>query len=664
MISRLLGNRYEIVEKIGSGGMADVYRAKCHLLDRFVAVKILKDEFTEDEDFIRKFRRESQAAASLSHPNILNIYDVGSDEQDGKMVHYIVMEYIKGKTLKDIIISKGKLSEEETLYYATQIGEALNHAHENHIIHRDIKPHNIMVTEDKRVKVTDFGIARAVTSSTITTTSDVLGSVHYFSPEQARGGYTDEKSDIYSLGIVMYEMITGKLPFNGDTPIGIALKHVQEEMIPPMEALSGIPVELNNIIMKCVQKRQGDRYPSAKALLLDLKNYSSTRKLSQEIVSEDTEQLTRVIPVVSVNGNGNQNIKEESLNMPPSTSKRKIINKKKKPNWKLFVSAILAAFIIATLIFSGYIKLKNAVVSESEIVMPILLGLNEEEANAIAAEKEFQINIIDSKSSSEYESGLIMQQNVDEGVRIKKGYPVGVVISLGSKTTTVPMLLNRTISEAQTLLDEAGLRINIIYEFSETVPLDVVIEQSEKATSNVEPNIRIDVTVSKGPEITDVIMIQLVGQPISKALNEIGELDLAVGEIKYEPNEKVEANIVTWQSYDAGTTLETKTAVDLYVSLGPDTTIPVEPTEPEEPTQPPTETEDEGPYTLILTPFSDKTETDVTIFRKQNSNSVLVYSEKHSQSAGSFEVNLSGIPGAEFEVYFDGIYQFTRIKEN
>ena len=187
MLGRLLGNRYEIVEKIGSGGMADVYRAKCHLLDRFVAVKILKDEFTDDEDFIRKFRRESQAAASLSHPNILNIYDVGSEEQDGKKVHYIVMEYIKGKTLKDIIVNKGKLSEEETIYYATQIAEALSHAHENHIIHRDIKPQNIMVTEEKRVKVTDFGIARAVTSSTITTTSDVLGSVHYFSPEQARG---------------------------------------------------------------------------------------------------------------------------------------------------------------------------------------------------------------------------------------------------------------------------------------------------------------------------------------------------------------------------------------------------------------------------------------------------------------------------------------------
>jgi serine/threonine protein kinase len=662
MLGRLLGNRYEIVEKIGSGGMADVYRAKCHLLDRFVAVKILKDEFTEDEDFIRKFRRESQAAASLSHPNILNIYDVGSEEQDGKKVHYIVMEYIKGKTLKDIIISKGKLSEEETLYYATQIGEALNHAHENHIIHRDIKPHNIMVTEDIRVKVTDFGIARAVTSSTITTTSDVLGSVHYFSPEQARGGYTDEKSDIYSLGIVMYEIITGKLPFNGDTPIGIALKHVQEEMIPPMEALSDISVELNNIIMKCVQKRQGDRYPSAKALLMDLKNYSLTRKLSSETVSEDTEQLTRMIPVVSVNGNDKK--EDEKTNMKTNTEQRKKTTKKKKPNWKVFFSAILAAFILSTLIFAGYIQLKNAVKADSDVVMVSLLGLSEEEAIAIAKEKEFQINIIDSKSSSDYDSGLIIKQTVDEGVRIKKGFPVGVIISLGTKTTSVPMLINKPISEAQSLLTEAGLRISIDYKNADTVPLDVVMEQSEEAMSLVDPNTRIEVIVSKGPEITDVMMTQLVGLPISRALVDIAALDLAVGDVDYKANEQVEANIVTWQSYEAGTSLESKTAVDLYVSSGPDKTIPEEPVEPQEPTQPPVETSKEGPYTLILTPFADRTETEVTIFRKQNSNSKLVYSEKHSQSDGSFEVNLTGIPGAEFEVYFDGIYQFNRTKEN
>lgn len=409
-------------------------------------------------------------------------------------------------------------------------------------------------------------------------------------------------------------------------------------------------------------KRQGDRYPSAKALLQDLNNYSLSKKLSYDSISEDTEQLTRVIPIVSVNEN---NVKEvKNTPMKTNSPQRKKANKNDKTNWKVFASAILAAFIIATLIFTGYMQLKNAVKAEAEIMMVSLLGLSEEEANNIAKEKGFQINVIDSKSSTKYENGLIMNQNVDEGVRIKKGYPVGVVLSLGSKTTTVPMMVNRTISEAESLIKEAGLRLNIKYDFDDTIPLDVVVEQSVEASSSVEPNTRIDVIVSKGPEIKDIVMIQLVGQPISKALNEIAALDLAVGQVDYEANEKVEANIVTWQSINAGTPLETKTAIDLYVSLGPDTTKPSEPEEPEEPIQVPVETGNEGPYTLILTPFSDKEETEVTIFRKQNSNSELVYSDKHSQTDGSFEVKLKGIPGADFEVYFDGIYQFTKTKEN
>ena len=267
MIGKTLGNRYEILEKVGEGGMAKVYKARCHLLDRNVAIKILKSEFNDDEEFIKKFRRESQAAASLSHPNILSIYDVGSEETDDHKVYYIVMEFIDGKTLKQIIKEKGKFSEEESIKYSLQISEALLHAHKNHIIHRDIKPHNIMLTPDDRIKVTDFGIARAATSSTVTASTDVLGSVHYFSPEQARGGFTDEKSDIYSLGIVMYEMITGKLPYVGDTPVSVALQHIQNKIKSPRDINPNMSKNFESIILKCTAKSQNNRYSAVSTLI-------------------------------------------------------------------------------------------------------------------------------------------------------------------------------------------------------------------------------------------------------------------------------------------------------------------------------------------------------------------------------------------------------------
>ena len=300
MIGKVLGNRYEIIEKIGGGGMAFVYKARCKLLDRFVAIKILKDEFVDDEDFVRKFRRESQAAASLSDPNIVNVYDVGIDEIEGKAIHYIVMEYIDGKTLKELIVEKGRLSAAETIYYTIQIANGLSTAHANSIIHRDIKPHNIMITKDNRVKVTDFGIARAATSSTMTTTSDVLGSVHYFSPEQARGGYTDDKSDIYSLGIVMYEMITGKLPYEGDTAVSVALKHVQEEIVPPRELFEDIPIGIEKIILKAVQKRQAERYKNINEMIEDLNLIKANVKTTNPENDDTLDGNTRIIPAVGV----------------------------------------------------------------------------------------------------------------------------------------------------------------------------------------------------------------------------------------------------------------------------------------------------------------------------------------------------------------------------
>jgi serine/threonine-protein kinase len=267
MEGRVLGNRYELIEKIGGGGMALVYKAKCRLLDRVVAVKILRPEFTNDEEFVKRFRIEAQAAASLSHPNIVSIHDVGHEDD----VHYIVMEYVDGITLKEYILKKGLLSWKEAVSIASQICSAIEQAHRNSIVHRDIKPHNILITRDGIAKVADFGIARAVSSSTITMVGSTIGSVHYFSPEQARGGYTDEKSDLYSLGIALYEMVTGRVPFDGETPVAVALKHIQDQPVPPLDYESSLPKGVNDIIMKAIKKDQSKRYQSASEMLSDLK---------------------------------------------------------------------------------------------------------------------------------------------------------------------------------------------------------------------------------------------------------------------------------------------------------------------------------------------------------------------------------------------------------
>ncbi|MBC7088267.1 MAG: Stk1 family PASTA domain-containing Ser/Thr kinase [Tissierellales bacterium] len=650
MIGKMLGNRYEILEQIGNGGMSTVYKAKCHLLDRYVAIKVLKEDLTNDEDFVKKFRKESQAAASLSHPNIVNIYDVGYENIDGKDIHYIVMEYINGKTLKEIIKEKGKLNESEALNYSIQIAEALKHAHKNHIIHRDIKPHNIMITQDNIVKVTDFGIARAVTSSTITTTSNVLGSVYYFSPEQARGGYTDEKSDIYSLGIVMYEMLTGRVPFNGDTPIGVALKHVQDDIVPPIEENPNISPAFNKIILKCVQKKQVDRYQNVDELLLDLNNLKRNfNQLNSKILEDETMDMTKLIPPV------NENLSSKNNNALTPNNYNNKNNSKKKTN----IVAILAAFLIASLLFVGYLQLRNNQAANDLIITPNLVGKTEEEANRLAEEMGFEIEVIERVQSAEFEEGIIISQNVDEGVRIRKGFPIGIVVSLGFDNVEVPNLINKSISEAERLLKEAGLRIgnNIEYEFHDEIPIDYVISQSIEPYSVVTPNTRVDLVISKGPKDAEVIMIQLVGENINKAITDIRNLGLEVGEIKYEPSDNYQANIVTDQSHSPGSTIKKGTTIDLVVSSGQPVTPPTNPENPNEPEEPGNQ---EFSIKLTVTPFADKDETEITILRKQDGSSMTVYTGKHKPAEGSFDVTVFGKKGAVFEVYYDGIFQYSQ----
>lgn len=647
MIGSMLGNRYEIIEKVGEGGMAIVYKAKCHLLNRFVAIKVLRDEFTEDEDFIRKFRRESQAAASLSHPNILNIYDVGVDELDGKKVYYIVMEFISGKTLKEVIKNKGKLSVGETINYSIQIAEALKHAHRNHIVHRDIKPHNMMITEDNRVKVTDFGIARAVTSSTVTTTSNVLGSVHYFSPEQARGGYTDEKSDIYSLGIVMYEMITGKVPYDGDSPISVALKHIQTEITAPTELDATIPTNLEAIILKCIQKRQADRYANVNDLIQDLRALQDTGAISKN--GKDMDSATRIIPVLDIE-------EDEEVKKPKQRKSKKEIDKKAKSKKEgggvVVFLGILLAFLLATSMFYGYARLKNFLAVE-EILVPDLKGKQEEVAKKEIEDLGLVFNVTDKVKSSEYAAGEVIYQSVEPNSKVKSGYPINVTISTGVDLTSVPLVINKPLAEAEAMITGAGLRVGQIDPgFSDIIPKGSVMKQDPEALTNMEPGTRVNLVVSEGPEVKTVIMPNLVNSTIEEARNTITGLGLVVGDLTPQSSDSVEKDKVIWQSYERGTELETGTAVDLYISSGPEKVEKPNPIEEE--------TKDQMTTTFMtLTPFSDREETEVKINRTQDGQTITVHNKKHKAADGDFVLTFESKVGATFDILFDGIYQGT-----
>ena len=646
MIGKVLGGRYEILEQIGGGGMALVYKAKCQLLDRLVAVKILKDEFVDDEEFVRKFKRESQAAASLSHPNMVNIYDVGVEKQENREIHYIVMEYIKGGTLKELIRKKGKLSIEETLNYSNQIAYALQDAHRNNIVHRDIKPQNIMLTEDNRVKVTDFGIARASTSSTVTTTSEALGSVHYFSPEQARGGYTDEKSDIYSLGIVMYEMATGHLPYEGESPITVALKHFQEEMIPPRELNDKIPISLEKVILKAVQKRQSDRYANITEMIKDLNNVQNN--LDPVMVDDfsDTDSHTRVIPAVNV---------EDDYGM--KKGKKKKSGKKDNGMRNIFLG-ILLAFLVTAGSFYGAFRVKEFLSGSEEIEMINIVGMDEDEAREAVEKIGLKFEVRARVKNTEFGPGKVVSSDPKEGTKLKAGFPIQVTLSEGDELVQVPSLINKTLEEAEEILMEKGLVIGRVdYDWSDTVPADLVKEQIPGSFSEVEPGSRISLIISQGEETKTVLMPMITGWKLTEAKNEILRMGLKIGDVKEEPSNDVEKGVVTWQSYLSGTELENNTAVDLIYSGGPSQVEEEE--EPEENEETPENTSKEKSFTFTVTPLQEQEETKIKVIRIQDGAAEVVYNKTHNVNEGEVTITTSGKLGCKFEVYYDDVLKTT-----
>lgn len=544
LLGKMLGNRYLVIEKIGEGGMALVYKAKDQLLNRYVAIKILRPEYTNDEDFINKFKRESVAAASLSHPNIVGIYDVG--EQEG--IYYIVMEYVKGLTLKQYIRNNTKLDYKETLKVTRQIAEALEHAHKNGVIHRDIKSQNILITDEKIVKVTDFGIARAASTSTMTNTEKIMGSVHYFSPEQARGGYTDHRTDIYSLGVVMYEMLTGRLPYDAESPVSVALKHIQDSIVEPSCVCPEIPKAVNDIVVKAMEKDMAKRYQSADALIKDIiiAENNPSAVLYNRIIDDEA---TRIIPVKEI-GKALENN-----------------NKKPKKNKKIIpiLTVILISILLIGLFYFGY----NKFFVVKDIQVPPVVGMDVNDAKKVL-EDDHLIMEIASRVSSDKPEGQILRVLPDENTTVKQNSIVRVTISTGLEKVTVPDIRNQDTITAEAMLKKAGLSIgNVDNKYSDTVNKDLIIDQLPKANESVQKGSSVDIVISNGPEIKLVTVPNLIGDTVDKAKDEIKKNNLSLGSISYGTDTNYADGVVINQSIQQGTKVEANQEIIITVNKLP-----------------------------------------------------------------------------------------------
>ncbi len=610
-IGMMIGDRYEILEKIGTGGMSDVYKAKCHKLNRFVAIKVLKQEFSENANFVSKFRTEAQAAAGLMHPNIVNVYDVG--EEDG--IYYIVMELVEGITLKKYIEKKARLSFKEAVSIAIQVSMGIEAAHNNHIIHRDIKPQNIIISKEGKVKVTDFGIAKAATSNTIT--SNVMGSVHYTSPEQARGGYSDEKSDIYSLGITIFEMLTGRVPFNGETTVAIAIKHIQEELPSPKEFVPETPSSVEGIVIKCCQKSPDRRYQNMQQLIADLKqslmnpdedfvvqNDPDMRGGTRTISDSDMEQIKRRT-VYQNNHNYNHTYEEREEAMRLKTDAEPVYEDEEDPededdydyNPKMErVTTVLAlvggvvfcvvAIILAMKVFDGGGEgddrnpgspiITSDPSEESSggseevknVKMPAVKGKNVEDARNALAELGVKSEV-KYEESEEIEAGTVISADVEAGTEIEVGSTVTLTASSGTQGVAVPDVIGSSFDDANATLNSMGFAVTRVEGYSDDVEEGIVITQIPAAETEVAKGTNVTVTVSLGKE--KIWVPNLMGLTEQDGIAAALEAGLTISdEISYVYSSDYAEGLICYQSFSNGSYVDPGTAVEIKVSKGPE----------------------------------------------------------------------------------------------
>ena len=574
-VGTIVGDRYEILEKIGVGGMAEVFKGKDHKLNRFVAVKVLKEEFRGNEGFVKKFKEEAQAAARLAHPNIVNVYDVG----DENGIYYIVMELVEGITLKNYIERKGNLTIKEATSIAIQVCAGLEVAHNNNIVHRDIKPQNIIISREGKVKVTDFGIAKATTSQT--TTANAMGSVHYASPEQARGGYVDGRSDIYSLGIVMYEMVTGRVPFDGDTTVAVALQHLQEEMVAPSAYAPELPISLEKIILKCTMKSPDRRYATIEDLLLDLKKaLVSPNEDFVTIGSADDVEKTRVISPEEQEqireglAEGEEADEDELLEDEEDEEEDGPVNP--KLDKAITIMGIAAAVIIIAIViyivgsFFGLFHFgtkksdsdKDSKTQAEQVEMIDVMGMTEDEAVAALKKAGISYEIV-YESSDDAEEGEVIKQSADEGDKVSTTEKVKITVCKEGDLE-IPSVVGMNGDAAIQTLKDKGFKANRTFEYSSDVAEGQVISQTPTGVGKKGDTVTI--VVSAG--IQSVQVPSLTNKTQQEAANELASVGLQVGNVTTEYSDNYAAGRVIRQGITQGKTVDAGTSVDLVISDG------------------------------------------------------------------------------------------------
>lgn len=563
MVGKIVGNRYRIGDRLGGGGMAVVYKAQDMQLGRDVAVKVLRGQFGTDEDFIRRFRREAQNAASLSHPNVVQIYDVGQDED----LYYIVLELVEGRSLKEVIQQQGPLPVAEVARIAMEILGALSHAHHHRIVHRDVKPHNILIARDGRVKVTDFGIARATTTDTVTHTGSIMGSAHYFSPEQADGRPTGEKSDIYSLGVVLYEMVTGTVPFQGESPITVAIKHLRDQVIPPSRLNSEVPVELEEIILRALEKDPADRFGSADAMREALRGFAEahaagrthipsgdfptmdlrsmrTRKVRRQLEEPDAEEDDDSIPTRLRQARARENERH-----------------RRSSGWVWVV-------VVALIVFGGIGAATWAVIDYMDVpdvTVPDVRGRSRKDAEQML--KSAQLDYVtQSEPYSDMKQGTIIDTDPAPGTPVKPGRDIGLIISRGPDAEKVPDLKNRTLQDARTDLENRRLVVGSVdYVDSPTVEAGRVVDTTPAAGIDLKPGSSVNLRISRGP----LMVPNLVGKSVADARRDLESLGLVVAPPEYRPHPTLPKDRVMQTDPPAGTRVTPGQAVKLILSQGP-----------------------------------------------------------------------------------------------